>query len=439
MQISDLTSNPRILVERARSNALEHLRPGQLIEAKVLTRDAQNGIKLQIGDTVVLAKTQLSLPPGQKVTLSVAKAPNPLELIVLRNAGRAEVQARAIRAALPIQAPVSRLIDLLQSRIPGGGTNTPGNPMQQQPPARQPTGLQRTADPTLPDPTQTTPRQPGRHPTSPPAMNSADQATQRPLAPQGQTQRPVAAVDQDLLPALQRILSHRLSSTDDLTSTRLRQTFEQSGLLLEARLAAGQQPVNDLKASLLQLLFRLRTRLGIAPGSPRESAIKPENPQQPEAGRQLTELLSQTESSLARVVLNQLRSIGTEEGQRQVWHLEVPFQLAEESDNFQLRIARESANREGRAETIWSVRLDFDLAPLGPISSHLTLNGDEISSHFTAARPDSARRLERAMPDLNQALVRAGLKVGRLSACEGKIEPDRSAQISPAPLLDEQA
>jgi hypothetical protein len=43
------------------------------------------------------------------------------------------------------------------------------------------------------------------------------------------------------------------------------------------------------------------------------------------------------------------------------------------------------------------------------------------------------------MPELNQALVRAGLKVGRLSACEGKTEPDRSALISPAPLLDEQA
>lgn len=246
-------------------------------------------------------------------------------------------------------------------------------------------------------------------------------------------------MDEDLLPALQRILSHRLSSEENLNSARLRQGFEQSGLLLESRLAAGQEPVNDLKASLLHLLFRLRTRLGMPPGQGQETLPRSNAGQQTEVARQLTELLSQTESSLARILVNQLRSAGLEDGQKQMWHFELPIHQTDDSDNFQLRIGRETGTRDDKNETTWSVRLDFDLAPLGPVSGLLTLSGDEISSHFTAARRDSAKLLERAMPQLNDAFIRAGLKVGKLTACEGKIDNEKSPPKSPAPLLDERA
>ncbi len=376
--------------------------------------------------------------------LSVAKASNPLELKLLKETSLAEVQARAFRTALPKQAPLSRLLYRLQTFTSGNWQRATESLMQKQP-AQSPTaaplidprkqvGL-RLWGPTRPDPMLT-----DQHRASPAKTSATDAlSSSRPVISKGPVQQMQEPMDEDLMPAIQRILNHRLSAKEGLNPAHLRQAFEQSGLLLETRLAAGQQPVNDLKASLLHLLFQLRTRLGMTPGADREAILRPDSGQQPEITRQLADLLSQTESSLARILVNQLRSAVTDEGLKQIWHFELPIHQMDDSDSFRLQIGREAGNRNGQKETIWSVRLNFDLAPLGPVSSHLTLSGDEISSHFTAARRDSAKLLEQAMPQLNEAFVRAGLKVGKLTACEGEIEGEEASLVSPAPLLDERA
>jgi flagellar hook-length control protein FliK len=85
------------------------------------------------------------------------------------------------------------------------------------------------------------------------------------------------------------------------------------------------------------------------------------------------------------------------------------------------------------------VTLDFDLEPAGAISAKLTLNEEEISTAFLAQRLESVALVEQHLPRLNAAFIRAGLKVGSLSARQ-ELAPKRpEQQLAPLTLLDEKA
>ena len=66
MQITDLTINPRLIIEQIRSQGLELLRTGQVVQASVIEPTKQGVAKLSIGGTEVLARTQVSLSAGER-------------------------------------------------------------------------------------------------------------------------------------------------------------------------------------------------------------------------------------------------------------------------------------------------------------------------------------------------------------------------------------
>jgi hypothetical protein len=208
-------------------------------------------------------------------------------------------------------------------------------------------------------------------------------------------------------------------------------------------LAAGQIPQNDLKASLFRLLFLLGGKV-FTPVNQQTSSAGGRNVQNQAATadavrpQALLELRNQVEGALARVQLNQLASMPTEDQTRQVWQFELPINRKEQSDSFLLRFERETRGSEPPRQIYWTVTLDFDIAPLGPISARLALHGDEISSHFTAQLGETARRIASEMPKLEQALIKAGLSIRKLSATQGSV-PKPEPQAIPAPLLDERA
>jgi hypothetical protein len=271
--------------------------------------------------------------------------------------------------------------------------------------------------------------------------------SERPLPPQGQS-TPVTTTENKAAPALEKavqsLLARILPGDSRITPTQIRRSLLESGLFLESRLAAGEAPVNDFKANLLRLLFLLRPVFGPESGQPgTPPATEPRIP----AGtvdnaiaRLFTDLLRQSEGSLARVQTHQLNSLPSEDGTRQVWQFEIPIQHRERIDDFLIRLEQERVRKEGQDETIWKLTLNFDIQPLGPVAARLSLQGEEISSLFQAEQAESAALIERHLPQLNDALIRAGLKVGRLHAHHGEITEDVSGTQAPSvTLLDERA
>ena len=421
MQISDLTANPRLVVEQIRNQALASLRPGQTVQARVLDVPQAGRLKLAIGTLELQVKTPLSLKAGDTLLLKVVKAPDPLELMLLRPAATGDAKAKALRTALPRQQALAPLLNQLQKLIPGGERTPPPAPSTTTVPGSQ-------AQPPVTHQTST-PVPAGTQPA--PAATSTSLPRPPPSLPAAQRQ----AIDQ--------LLALVTTGSRPISTESLRQAFEQSGLFLESHLARQQAPVLDLKAALLKLLFQLRgpepetpARPGqLAPGTDGKAAVD-----SLPVPRPLAELIPATEGGLARILINQMASLlPTPETTQQAWQFELPLRHHQGIDNFQIRFEKQAPTAGRGGEPGWSVRLDFDLQGLGPISVRLTLRGEEISSQFTVARADSAQRIGRAMPQFIEALGRAGLQVGRMSIAQGEASDDSAAAAAGHSLLDEKA
>ena len=429
MEISNSITGYQISLERIKNTLLESLRAGQIVQARALTSTQGKQVQLRIGSLDILAHTQARIAAGDNLTLQVIRAANPLQLKVLQEISSRNIQAEAMRAALPQQTSVSHLMKQLGSLTPIQPASHPEPPVQQ------------LKQPLQPPPALTGVVKPDTAATQ---MRSAPQAA--PLtATTATTTNILQSVITTLMQgqdgakisqAISRILSFQIVPAENLSAERLRLAFENSGLFLESTLASGGQPINDMKRSILELLLRIRPLLTTA-----QLTQQPVPSQAIDRGMDpivfLTELVSQAEGSLARILFNQLSSLPGDNNNQQLWQFELPFRHGEKCDSFRVQIERETKrNGKGKREDRWSVKLDIELEPSGPIHARLVLIGEEISSRFTAEHAETAARLEQALPHLASAFSRAGLKVGTLSATRGATDSDLRPRY---PLLDEKA
>ncbi len=166
--------------------------------------------------------------------------------------------------------------------------------------------------------------------------------------------------------------------------------------------------------------------------APRQNSPAPD----PASGRLVQELTRQVEGALARIQYNQLQSLPQDDPSRQAWQLDLALRNGESFDGFQLRIEEERSPKQGSGEgSTWTVTLDFELAPLGPVQARVGVQGERVSSTFWAEKPETAALIQRRLDELRQGFQRAGLEVGKLAAHRGRAAT--SSPKSDGPLLDE--
>ncbi len=431
MEISSSASGYQFKLERINNTLLETLRAGQVLQAKALTSTENKQVQLRIGKLDILAHTQARIIAGDKLTLQVIKAVNPLQLKLLAEISSSHIKAEAMRAALPHQASVSQLITRLTTLISqrSGSQLQPVSQQQVYPPLPEVGGAGSLKTGGL----------------MPVAAGTKVSNTPQPPPPLVTTDEKARLFIDSLLKGgdgaklsqtMAKILSIPVTPGQHLNAERVRLAFETSGLFLESTLATGSRPPADLKSGILELLFMLRPKLAAA-----QTAQQPVAPVVIDRGADLvgllTELVSQAEGSMARIVFNQLSSLPGDDTNHQLWQFDLPLRQGEKSDRFRVQIERETKQRGGgKAETLWSAKLDFDLEPTGPVHARLALMGEEISSRFTAEYSETAHRLDQALPHLANAFSRAGLKVGTLSATQGTSNNESRPSF---PILDEKA
>ena len=431
MEISNSITGYQINLERIKNTLLESLRAGQIVQATALTSTQSKQVELRIGSLDILAHTQARIAAGDSLTLQVIKASNPLQMKVLQEISPRHIEAEAMRSALPQQAPISNLMKRLN-------TLSATQPMSQSGGVNQ----QRNSVSPSPLPIATGQESGDRKPVKTPVqVTGAPQA----VLPTGTAGVRAQSILNHLLQgpdgvrlsqAIDRTIAFQVAPDEKLSGENVRLAFERSGLLLESVLATGSRPPNDMKRSILELLMQLRPMLAAAQAFP---------PQVPSPGIErgfepvglFTELVSHAEGSLARILFNQLSSLPGDNSNQQIWQFEIPYRHGEKCDSFRVQIERETRqNGAGQTEFLWSVRLDFDLEPIGPVQARLALAGEEISSRFTAEHAETTRRIEQALPQLARAFSRAGFKVGSLSATRGSCDNEPRPRF---PLLDEKA
>ena len=430
MEISNSITGYQINLERIKNSLLESLRAGQILQARAITSSRNQQVQLRIGNLEILAQTQARISAGESLTLQVIKASDPLQLRVLLESSARDIQARAMRAALPQQTSVAHLLNRLTALTPippGNQANPPTQLLTQAVTSQHVAAAQGEVAAKPPAAALTA----GSSPHSPTPAGTADSRLQSVinnlLQPQDATK---------LWQTIQRVLSIQLIANEPPSAERIQLALQSSGLFLEAALASGIAPPVDLKRSMLELLLQLRPLLAAA-----QAGQQPQSLPAAEGGLNqtgfLAELVSNAEGSLARILFNQLSSLPGDNANQQLWQFEIPYRQNEKCDSFRVQIEQQTKqNKQGKAETVWSVNLDFALETTGPIHARLLLIGEEISSRFTAESGETARRLEQALPQLERAFTRAGLKVGTLSATVGSVDNEPRPRFA---LLDEKA
>jgi hypothetical protein len=389
---------------------------GQVLEATVLAVTAPDRAVLALAGRRFEAQTQPTLAgaplrSGQQLTLRVDSKDSPVVLTVLRapdspaasapGAPAAEIQRAALREALPRATPIGPALE----------------------------AAARLAEP----------------PSSPPGVRSP-------------------ALPEDTMHALRQLLRAVPEAGRLATASGLRTAVEDSGLFLESRLASlppgVPPPTGDLKAALLmlsELLSRATANLkalghpppGIADAAP----PPPGNPRAPSpsaahagagpaadapTGEDPALLAIRVEGALARVELNQLRSVPLADAPHPGWLVEIPVRTPGGFDQLTLHVEREGRERRGRPPEAWQASVRLDLEALGPIHATVRWQAGALSATLRAERAATAALLERHAPGLIQALSDAGLPNAAVHCLRAPV-PDVVGQALPERLLDLQA
>ena len=153
-------------------------------------------------------------------------------------------------------------------------------------------------------------------------------------------------------------------------------------------------------------------------------------------------LLKDTDSSIARVQMNQLLSKTVDQDTKQVWLFEIPVRKDLETDIFHFRIEKDNGQPAPENEndaSKWSIQLAFDLPGLGPVQSRISMARDNVSVLFWAEVSETVNFFQQHLQELQNNLTQAGLSVNKIHCMQGKApEPDQDPDREQRKLLDEQ-
>jgi hypothetical protein len=244
----------------------------------------------------------------------------------------------------------------------------------------------------------------------------------------------------------------------------LAQLLHNSGVFLEAKLLAGQNPQVpplDMKGSLLRLVNELlpalpantnlnailaantlaqmlpsfvRSPLGTlgqvgARNAPGGFPLPERLLQRLDGENSLETLLRLAAGAISRLQSHQLSSLEqsgtTADGRLQTtWQLEIPMRTLQDIVPLQVKFQREEPapdkdeperkiERDAK-KMLWRVELAFDMEPLGPLQVQAQLSQGKLSSQLWATRPYTASLIESHLGSLRERLVSSGLNVGDL-------------------------
>ena len=379
--------------------------PGQRLEATV-TRAAQPGgtAEVRIGGLQIILKLPVATSAGDRLQLEVVKAGVQPTLRLLLPASPMPATSPAIPAQLPpaLSATLANLLPVQGSLAPLLATLTAA--------ARNPAAI--------------------------------------------------AGLSPDLQAAILKAFQQLPSVAQALQPESLRQVVHASGLFYEARLAqlAANPPTRlegDLKAVLLSLATRLRTRSEPAAPAPVRARHEPAPPRTgsgPVAQGRVTgeaalagaaplpaALRAASEQALARLVLHQWNALENSESGQTRWLLELPLRSAGGVDIVHLLLERERDRETGEQEPVWRVELALDLPNLGPLHIRITVSGKQVGAQVWAHDTHTATWIHEALPELRSALEERCLRVRDLGCHQGDPPPNPRPSVKSNPLLDDRA
>lgn len=276
-----------------------------------------------------------------------------------------------------------------------------------------------------------------------------------------------------LPPSLRASIDQLIVDLPDLqqmtTAKGVAQALNASGLFMESRLLAGENPtlLPDMKANLLRVIAQIlpgvpgnvsyndaaaantlarampsfiRSALGTlgrvsAPNVPTNFPLPSRTLSSPDSKNDLETLLKLAAGAISRLQSHQLGGLeqtrtNADGTQMTTWQLEIPMRNAHDIVPLQVKVQREDTPQREEApqtaaqeakekEKLWRVELAFNLEPLGPLHVQAHLVAGSLSSQMWAEREGAAALISAELDNLRARLVACGLNVKELTCNRG--------------------
>ncbi|MBE0509342.1 MAG: flagellar hook-length control protein FliK [Chromatiales bacterium] len=387
MQISSFDKLPGLRLELSlRELSGVSLREGQNLQAVVRHAGADGSLGLELNGRMLEARSNLRLMEGMVLLLRVEREAGQLVLRLEAQQQQQLTQDQALRQLLPRQESLKPLLSQLHQL-----------------------GL----------------RAAGGSPEGQPRASVGSSVESRAPLPQAISQ---------LLSLLPRLA--QLSSADGL-----QQAISNSGLFLENQLlkpVTGVRLEGDVKNLLLRLAHMIRQQLA----SQASQASPAQSSRSAASQEQLLSLLKQSESSLARIQVNQLNSLASQaRPDERLLNIELPLYLQadKEAEVIRMQIRRE-APRSAANGPLWSVRLHLEPEGHGEIDALVSLSGGRVATTFWCSEQDTYQMFHRHLGALLERYREQGLEPGQCRAMYGQAPAqDRPADAPSNSLIDLQA
>lgn len=235
--------------------------------------------------------------------------------------------------------------------------------------------------------------------------------------------------------AVQETIGTLLSKEDLMTADGIKQSIDNSGVFLEAKLAHQLTPQGDTKGHLLMLADTLQKTL-LTSTSPNLAHTLPQ-----ELSKVLdtaNSLLTKTEGAIAHIVLDQLASLPQNNEPQTTWQISIPFTDGQHADTASLKIKREDNPNPAQPEPNWSVVLELNPPGMGTLNCKISLIDGKVNTYFWSDIEGGITRIQDHLDVLAKSYAEAGLSVGNLDVVDSARMAQESSKNRLMPtLLDE--
>lgn len=213
---------------------------------------------------------------------------------------------------------------------------------------------------------------------------------------------------------------------------QVKKSVDQSGLFLESKLLAllaGKTDISlqdDFKLKLVKLIQLLNQEIG-----------KQNQDNAPDILELLKDSLQKTQSTLAKLTLDQLHSLPKEDIPKQGWTLELPFFHDKTADSVKIEIEQDKAGQSEQAEKSWAVTITITPPGLGTIHCKVSCYDGSVNTRFWSETADTVDKINAHLDYLKAQFEKNGLTAGFMEAHQGKPVPSSSTAPVTTLLLSE--
>jgi len=227
-------------------------------------------------------------------------------------------------------------------------------------------------------------------------------------------------------------LKKKLVRPEELSDiNKLKPALQQSGLLLESKLAALDSrrglSLSIVDADLKAILFQLFKSLNGLQGAPAQIKATVNAPNtnglsaykggEAKSGDIRSQLMQKVEDALSRIILNQNSTLDEHSEGRQRWFFELAVSSPSQTLSIPVTIYHDGAGRnELESDSRWSAEFSIELENSGSIKVYINIVNTSVSVLLHSKRSNTAQFLDRHCDTLQDYLNSCGLTLSAFNS-----------------------